>query len=104
MGLQSTTTGTLSDELRLKAENAIDQLKPHQYSDFIQLLHDERHFSRSEREWQPYEEILLSAGVNRSSPQERWQLLLSTLVRQAQVTRKEIEASKQRIGPGRWGV
>ena len=80
MGLHTATTGTLSDELLAIAREAASRFSPVERDALIDLLSSERYFRQPAAKWQPFDERLLSAGIDRSSHQHLLALWLALRV------------------------
>jgi hypothetical protein len=80
MGLHTATTGTLSDELLAIAKEAANKFSPGERDALIDLLSSERYFRQPAAKWQPFNERLLSAGIDRSSHQHLLALWLALRV------------------------
>jgi len=80
MGLHTATTGTLWDELLAIAKEAANKFSPAERDALIDLLSSERYFRQPAAKWQPFDERLLSAGIDRSSHQHLLALWLALRV------------------------
>src|SRR2546425_468890 len=102
MGLHTTPTGTLSDALLAIAKDAGNQFSPAEREALIKLVSSERHFRQPTTKWQPFNERLLSAGIDRSNHQHLLALWLALRVEQYAAKNAELEQSKKRV-QGAWG-
>ena len=102
MGLHTTTTGTLSGALLAIAKDAVNQFSPAEREALIKLLSSERHFRQPAVKWQPFDERLLSARVDRSNHQHLLALWLALRVSRYATKNAELEQSKKRV-QGAWG-
>ena len=102
MGLHTTTTGTLSDALLAIAKDAVNQFSPAEREALIKLLSSERHFRQPAVKWQPFDERLSSASVDRSNHQHLLALWLALRVSRYAAKNAELEQSKKRV-QGAWG-
>jgi len=80
MGLHTATTGTLSEALLAIAKDAANKFSPVERDALIDLLSSERYFRQPAAKWQPFDERLLSAGIDRSSHQHLLALWLALRV------------------------
>jgi len=102
MGLHTTATGTLSDALLAIAKDAANQFSPAEREALIKLVSSERHFRQPATKWQPFNERLLSAGIDRSNHQHLLALWLALRVGQYAAKNAELEQSKKRVQAA-WG-
>lgn len=102
MGLHTLSTGTLSSALLATAKDAADQFSSDERQALIKLISNERHFRQTATKWQPYNERLLSANVDRSNHQHLLALWLALRVKQYAAKNVEREQSKKRT-QGAWG-
>ena len=102
MGLHTTAVGTLSDALLAIAKDAANQFSPAEREALIKLVSSERHFRQPATKWQPFDERLLSAGIDRSNRQHLLALWLALRVSRYTHKNAELEQSKKRV-QGAWG-
>jgi len=102
MGLHTRATGTLSDALLAIAKDAANQFSPAEREALIKLVSSERHFRQPTTKWQPFNERLLSAGIDRSNHQHLLALWLALRVEQYAAKNAELEQSKKRVQAA-WG-
>jgi len=97
MGLHTATTGTLSDALAAIAKDAASRFSPVERDALINLLSSEQHFKQPAAKWQPFNERLLSAGIDRSSHQHLLALWLALRVSRYATRNAELEQSRKRV-------
>ena len=102
MGLHTTAAGTLSGALLATAKDAANQFSPAERDALIKLLSSERHFRQPAVKWQPFDERLLSARIDRSNHQHLLALWLALRVKRYATKNAELEQSKKRV-QGAWG-
>jgi hypothetical protein len=102
VGLHTTAAGTLSDALLAIAKDAANQFSPAEREALIKLVSSERHFRQLATKWQPFNERLLSAGIDRSNHQHLLALWLALRVGQYAAKNAELEQSKKRVQAA-WG-
>ncbi len=102
MGLHTTAAGTLSDALLAIAKDAANQFSPAEREALIKLISSERHFRQPATKWQPFDERLLSASIDRSNHQHLLALWLALRVKQYATKNAELEQSKKQVHAA-WG-
>ncbi|SRR5712691_9505963 len=102
MGLHTTTTGTLSDALLAIAKTAANRFSPDEREALIKLISSERRFRQPATKWQPFDECLLSASIDRSNHQHLLALWLALRVKQYATKNAELEQSKKQVHAA-WG-
>jgi hypothetical protein len=102
VGLQTASTGTLSDALLAIAKHAANQFSPAERDALINLLSSERHFRQPTTKWEPFDERLLSASIDRSNHQHLLALWLALRVTRYAAKNMELEQSKKRV-QATWG-
>src|SRR5439155_20870575 len=102
MGLHTTVAGTLSDALLAIANDAPNQFSPAERQALIKLVSSERHFRQPATKWQPFNERLLSAGIDRTNHQHLLALWLALRIGQYAAKNAELEQSKKRVQAA-WG-
>jgi len=102
MGLHTATTGTLSEALLAIAKDAANKFSPAERDALINLLSSEQHFRQPAAKWQPFNERLLSAGIDRSSHQHLLALWLALRVSRYATKNAELEQSRKRVQVA-WG-
>jgi hypothetical protein len=95
MGLHTTTTGTLSDALLAIVKDAANQFSPAEREALINLLSSERHFRQPAAKWQPFNERLFAASIDRSNHQHLLALWLALRVSRYAAKNAELEQSKK---------
>jgi hypothetical protein len=97
MGLQSSNFN-LPNALIAKVDNVVRALDPTRRAELLRLASNKRHtIEDSPREWEPFDAVLVGAGVDRNNPNDVTALVLALGVAEREAQATAVKASRARL-------